>query len=199
MGWFSDLTKGNKHWFSEQWKAVKKDPERLLLGAMTPVGTKLWNGVLDKDWDPVMDAWGGPSAHVYKSGEAQGIDMGAAHNSHRVARIIAANAMMGGAGGGAGGEGPAGVSTVSQSGNGFSGAAGGSGAGGFMNNPWVKMGMSQMGNVMGGGRPQQQGMQYAPIYDNESWVESANENLGKPQQQDPYRDAMIALLRRTGY
>lgn len=102
MGWLSDLHGGNRHWFSEQWKAVKDNPERLFLGAMDPVGTKLWNEVAGKDWDPVVDAWGGPSAQVYKSGEAKGLDMDASHNSHRVARVVAALGMGGGGGGGSG-------------------------------------------------------------------------------------------------
>lgn len=100
MGWMSDLFKGNKHWFSEQWKAVKDNPERLLLGAMTPVGSKVWSKATGKDYKPVMDAWGGPSADVYASGEARGINMDAAHNSHRVARMVTAMGMAGGAAGG---------------------------------------------------------------------------------------------------
>lgn len=100
MGWMSDLFKGNKHWFSEQWKAVKDNPERLLLGAMTPVGSKVWGKATGKDYKPVMDAWGGPSADVYASGEAKGINMEPAHNSHRVARMVTAMGMAGGAAGG---------------------------------------------------------------------------------------------------
>lgn len=111
MGWLSDLDKGNRHWFSEQWKAVKKDPERLLLGAMTPADSKLWSGITGEDYKPVLDSWGGPSAQVYRSGEEKGINMGPAHNSHRVARIVAASAMMGGAA--QGGEGPPGVQSGS--------------------------------------------------------------------------------------
>lgn len=113
MSWMSDLLKGNRHWFKEQGKAIKDNPERLLLGAMTPVGSKLWSGITGKDYKPVLDAWGGPSADVYASGEAKGINMDAAHNSHRVARMVAAAAMAGGAAGGGEGAGASGGSASS--------------------------------------------------------------------------------------
>ena len=79
MSWMSDLLKGNRHWFKEQGKAIKDNPERLLLGAMTPVGSKLWSGITGKDYKPVLDAWGGPSADVYASGEADSVRGAVAH------------------------------------------------------------------------------------------------------------------------
>lgn len=167
MGWFSDLHKGNKHWFSEQWKAIKDDPERLFLGAMTPVGSKLWSGITGEDYKPVLDAWGGPSADVYKSGEAEGIDMDASHNSHRIARVVAAMGMAGG--GGAGGGEATGAnmnatnpalidSAMGTSGYGASsaGAGGGAGAAGGFN--WQDMLQNQMQGGGGGGGGNQSAM-----------------------------------------
>lgn len=162
MGWLSDLHKGNKHWFSEQWKAIKDDPERLLLGAMTPVGSKLWGGITGEDYKPVMDVWGGPSADVYASGEAKGLNMGPAHDSHRIARAVAAMGMAGGGSAPSGAEAapnmgatnPALIdSAMGTPGYGASsaGAGGGAGAAGGFN--WQDMVRNQ---VQGGGGGRQQ-------------------------------------------
>lgn len=161
MGWLSDLHKGNKHWFSEQWKAIKNDPERLFLGAMTPVGSKLWGGITGEDYKPVMDAWGGPSADVYATGAAKGINMDPAHNSHRIARMVAAMSMAGGGSGGERGTGttqmtPAQIeSAVGTPGYGVSSATPGLSAGGA-GGGWQDMlkNMNMGGGQQGGGNQQ---------------------------------------------
>lgn len=184
MGWFSDVHKGNKHWFSEQWKAIKDNPERLFLGAMEPVGAKLWGEITGEDYKPVLDAWGGPSNAVYKSGEDKGIDMDATHNSHRIARVVAAAAMGGGAAGGGGGGGLAGAEAgVGSVGAGIGPAGAGSAGGGI--------GTMGAGAVGGGGAGASSG----------GWQEMLKNNMRMPQmgggggnQQEMDKQRRQALL-----
>lgn len=68
---------------------IKDNPLRLLYGGIDPASTKVWNKVLGKDDEPLVDQWGGASADTYRKAEAAGIDTEAGHNMHRVARTIA--------------------------------------------------------------------------------------------------------------
>ena len=43
----------------EEWDRIKDDPKRLLLG-VDPASTELWNGILGKDDEPIVNFLGGP-------------------------------------------------------------------------------------------------------------------------------------------
>lgn len=70
-------------------KKIKDNPERLLIGAIDPASTKVWNKALGKDYEPMVDQWGGASADTYSKAEAAGIDTNAGHSMHRLARVVA--------------------------------------------------------------------------------------------------------------
>jgi hypothetical protein len=119
----------------EMWRKIKQDPERIFIGAGDPASSKMWGKVLGKDYEPVVDQWGGASSDTYDKAEAAGIDTKAGKNMHKIARVISA-VYAGGAGanalgGGAGAAGGAGVGGVAEGAAGAAsagGAAGGAGA-----------------------------------------------------------------------
>jgi hypothetical protein len=86
----------------DMWKGIKKDPERLFLGAAEPLGSSLWGGILGKDYEPLIDQMGGPyggsaisafgntDGGVYGRAEAAGIDTNAGRNMNNIAHIVAA-------------------------------------------------------------------------------------------------------------
>lgn len=59
---------------SDRWKANAQDPERILLGAEGPLGTAVWNKVLNKDWDPTINLTGGPVKQDYQQASKEGVD-----------------------------------------------------------------------------------------------------------------------------
>jgi len=81
---------------------IKDNPLRLLYGGIDPASTKVWNKVLNKDDEPLVDQWGGASADTYRKAEDAGIDTKAGHNMHRAARVVASMFALGAAGRGAG-------------------------------------------------------------------------------------------------
>lgn len=89
MGFLKKLFKFEKNNLSRMVGQVKDNPERLLLGAATPVGTKVWGKVLDKDWKPVVNEWGGATKESYEDAARKGIDIGPAAKMHAVAQAIA--------------------------------------------------------------------------------------------------------------
>jgi hypothetical protein len=132
------------------WKRLKKDPKRLILG-VDPASTKVWNTVLNRDDEPLVDQMGGAydgnwlslsgDGGVYKRARENGIDTGAGLSmqrlAHAVAAIYAGNA-FGGLGGGAGGSaggagssaGPWASGYVFPAGSEFAGGTAGSSIGG---------------------------------------------------------------------
>lgn len=70
-------------------RQVKEDPERLLLGAADPFGTKLWGGITGQDWEPIVNQWGGATEEAYAEAEAKGVDTGPGRFMHQVAQSIA--------------------------------------------------------------------------------------------------------------
>lgn len=99
---FGDLFKFEGFNFRDMLGKIKDDPERLLLGAGDPWSTKLWNKVLDKEWEPIVDQMGGPygghtisafgnkDGGVYKRAEDAGIDTGTGGAGHDIAHVVAA-------------------------------------------------------------------------------------------------------------
>lgn len=86
----------------DMWKKIKKDPERLFLGAADPFSSEMWGKILGKDYEPIVDQFGGPyggswismggntNQGVYGRAEQAGIDTNDARNVHNVAHVIAA-------------------------------------------------------------------------------------------------------------
>lgn len=99
-----------------------KNPDQLLLGAADPLGAKLWGGITGKDYQPIVNQFGGATDSAYQAAEAKGINTGAAKGMHNVAQSIA-SIYAGGALGGLGGLGGAG-GAAGSGGAGVSGAAG---------------------------------------------------------------------------
>lgn len=82
------------------WKKIKKDPERLLLGATDPFATRIWNQTgFGKDWEPLVDQFGGAyggsaltlgdtGQGVYGRAKAAGVPTEAGSQMHDVAHLI---------------------------------------------------------------------------------------------------------------
>ena len=69
---------------------VKKDPERLLIGAIDPFSTKLWNTILGQNYEPLVGQFGQATEGAYQYAEARGIDTGPGRALQGVATLIAA-------------------------------------------------------------------------------------------------------------
>lgn len=70
-------------------KAIKKNPERLLLGAVDPASSSLWSRVLGKDYAPMVDQMGGATGDTFSEAEAAGIDTSAGRGMHNIAHVVA--------------------------------------------------------------------------------------------------------------
>lgn len=120
-------------------KQAFKNPDQLLLGAADPFGAKLWSGITGKDYEPIVNQWGGASDGAYEAAEAKGINTGSAKGAHQVSQAIAgifAGGALGGAmGGGAGAA---------------SGGTAASGAGGLAVDAGYLGGASSMGSMPAG-------------------------------------------------
>lgn len=114
MSWVKDVLGFELFNAKDILKSIRKDPERLLLGAADPASTELWNTILGKDYEPMVDqmggaydgkvlSWGGDGG-VYKRARQDGIDTGPGLDMQRAAHVIAAlfaaNGLMGMGGGG---------------------------------------------------------------------------------------------------
>lgn len=106
------------------------NPEQLLLGAATPVGAKLWGEILGKDFEPMVNALGGPqgsgflglgSGGVFDRAREAGVSTGDASNIHNIAEVVAggfaggAGALGGSSGGAASGISPEVANALSSS------------------------------------------------------------------------------------
>lgn len=70
-------------------KDIAKNPQRLLVGAVDPIGTKIANTVLGTKWKPVVNQLGGATEDRFRQAKAQGIDTGTARTLHGIAGTIA--------------------------------------------------------------------------------------------------------------
>lgn len=116
MGFVSDVVAFERSKLKDMAGAIKRDPERLLLGAVEPASSRMWSEATGKEYEPIVDQMGGATTKDYRRAEARGIDTTAGKTMHGLARGIAAmitggyaaGAMGGGAAGGgsaaAGGE-----------------------------------------------------------------------------------------------
>ena len=121
-----------KYNFKSMWKQLKKNPGRALIGSFDPASTKMWNKVLGKDYEPIINQMGGATSKRFQDYLDQGGDPRAASNAataHQAAAAIAswyaggalaaaAPGAAAGAGAGAGGAGaiaPAGAGGLGMS------------------------------------------------------------------------------------
>ena len=123
MGVLSDLFDFEKFNFTDMWKKVKDNPARLLYGGVDPFSTAIWNGILGRDDEPIVNQLGGPAgggalgfdknSGVYGRAQGAGIDTSAAAGLHSGAEVVASafggaglgNALGGGSAATAGGTG----------------------------------------------------------------------------------------------
>ncbi len=146
MGWLSDNFDFEKFHLSDMWDRIKDDPKRLILG-VDPASTELWNTILNRDDEAIMNQLGGPmgsgwaglgeTGGVYGRAEEAGIDTGAAGGMHDIAETVA---MIWGGGAAAQGLGNIGGAAevggaAAGGGGGAAGTAGGSGSGAFVGPP----------------------------------------------------------------
>lgn len=102
MSFLSDVFGFEKENLSDIWRKVKKNPERLLIGAADPWSSKLWSKITGKDYEPLVDqmggaygghtisAFGNTDGGAYARAEAKGIDTKAGATMQDVAHVIAA-------------------------------------------------------------------------------------------------------------
>ena len=167
------------------WGQIKDNPERLLVGAIDPLSTKMWNGILGKDYEPLIDQMGGPygghtisafgnqDGGVYGRAEAAGIDTKTGGQMHDAAHVL--SAIFGGQGlMGLGGGAPAGggnLGIFANGGTGGMGTVGGGNAGLLASSGGISGGagggLGSMGSLQNLAKlnqfmPQQQQQQPAP-------------------------------------
>lgn len=70
-------------------KDIGKNPERLLTGAVDPLGTKISNTMFGTDHDPVVNQLGGATEQRFADAEAEGLDTGLARDLHQTAGLVA--------------------------------------------------------------------------------------------------------------
>jgi hypothetical protein len=70
-------------------KGVLKNPERLLTGAVDPLGTKIANEMYGTKWDPLVNQLGGATEQTFADAEAKGMDTGLARDLHKTAGVVA--------------------------------------------------------------------------------------------------------------
>lgn len=182
MSWGSDLLGFEKFNLSDIWKKIKKHPGQLLTG-VDPLSTKLWNGILHRKDEPLVDQMGGAyggsmlsafgnnDGGVYKRAREAGIDTGAGENMHDLAHVV--SAVFGGqglAGIGGGSAGGADLGVFSNGGvNGLQGVGGGN-AGALANSGAIQGGAGMGGAAEGGAT---------------NWMDMAKDmggNMQQPQQ-----------------
>lgn len=112
MGVLSNIFDFEKFKLGNMWDKVKENPEQLLLGAGDPFSAKAWGGITGKDYEPLVDQWGGATPDDYSKAEAAGVNTRDGRGMHDLAKVIAsayagkwANGLGGGGDSGTGGQG----------------------------------------------------------------------------------------------
>lgn len=140
--WGSDIYDFEKENFKRMTDRFGNNPLGSLV-AGTPFSTKVWNTVLNKDWEPQVNQLGGPTEQSYQQAERKGVDTSNARGAHQVAGTIA-SIYGGGALGGALGA----AGTASGIGAGMGQALGGAAIG--AGNAWAQDGNIGKGAIQGG-------------------------------------------------
>jgi hypothetical protein len=102
MSWFGNVFDFEKFNLKDMFGKIKKDPERILIGAADPISSKAWGGLLGKKYEPLVDQMGGAygghmfsafdnkDGGVYGRANAAGIDTKAGGSIHDAAHVISA-------------------------------------------------------------------------------------------------------------
>jgi len=168
------------------WKKWKDNPERALLGINTPFESKVWGGILGKNYEPTVDMFGGNTEAQSRAAGAQGINAKPGEKMHDIARAIT-SLFAGGYGvgklGGLGGLGGSAGTTAPAWGSLDAGPGAYSASGASASSPsWLKYArLANMAMNMGGGGGGQT-QQYGP---------PQHQFVG-PETQNPY----AMMLRR---
>ena len=97
-----DALSFEKFQLKDVWDQIREDPWRIFLGSGTPLSTGMWNGLLGRDDEPIMNQWGGPTEERFARAQEDGIDTESAEGAHAVAQGIsqmyAGNYLTGGGG-----------------------------------------------------------------------------------------------------
>lgn len=158
MSFLSDVFDFEAFNLKEMLKKIGDDPERLLIGAADPFSSDVWGKILGKDYEPIVDQWGGASADTYEKAAAAGIDIKAGGQMHDIARTIAQFYAGKWAKGKIGGK----IGIGGSSGSGSSGSSGASGIGKIMsgdNLQNIGQGMQVFGQLFGAASDADQGRQ----------------------------------------
>ena len=184
MGTLKNIFDFEKFKLGNMWGKVKDNPEQLLLGAGDPFSAKVWGGVTGKDYEPLVDQWGGATKDDYAKAEAAGIDTSDGRAMHGIARAIAGMYAGKWAGGRFGGEG-SGIQSKQPSFGGKFGNFSSFGGGNF-----------------GGGGQQRQQLDPPPVH----WQDPYNplndpaiQSLQAQQQRRAVADALLARAQEAGY
>lgn len=78
----------------ELWSDIKDDPERLFIGAIDPISTDMWNQVLGKDYEPMVNQWGGATNERFVGAAEEGMNVEPAMFMHDTAKSIAQSYAM---------------------------------------------------------------------------------------------------------
>lgn len=89
MSWLGDVWKFEKLKMKDMAKKLRENPERALIGGMDTFGTKMWNKILNKDWEPLVSPMGGATKGDYRRAEEAGINTGPGRTMHNIAGSIA--------------------------------------------------------------------------------------------------------------
>lgn len=84
----SDVVKFQSNAGQDARDLYAKDPERIFLGANTPLESELWGTILGKDYEPTVDMYGGTTQHNSETAAARGINTGPGEAMHNIARAI---------------------------------------------------------------------------------------------------------------
>ncbi len=101
MSFVKDVLGFEKFNLKDMWKKVKDDPKRMLVGAVDPFSTRMWNQTgMGKDWEPIVDQMGGAyggsaftlgdtGEGVYGRAREAGVPTKAGSQMHDLAHVIA--------------------------------------------------------------------------------------------------------------
>lgn len=184
MGTLKNIFDFERYKLGNMWGKVKDNPEQLLLGAGDPFSAKMWGGITGKDYEPLVDQWGGATKDDYAKAEAEGIDTRDGRAMHGIARAIAGMYAGKWAGGRFGGEG---LSTPGSTPGKMPGK------------------MPNFGNFGGGnfgGGQQRQQLDPPPVHWQDPYNpmnDPASQSLQVQQQRRAVADALPARAQEAGY
>jgi|SRR5689334_23150908 hypothetical protein len=100
MSYLHDVFSFEKFNLKDMLGKLKEDPLRIPLGALDPLSTGVWNKILGKNWEPMVDQFGGAyggnpvtigdtGQGVYGRAQAAGVPTGPGSQMHDVAHVLA--------------------------------------------------------------------------------------------------------------